>query len=271
MARIVSLILLVSAQMLWADPMNVYNVAGSYGEYESRSRAEETSSTYLMPIILPLEAEFGRFLLGGSVDNIQREYQANNVRYHTEGIGYVSLNGKYDLMRGKHWKVSLNERWQVSVPDEKRSEATPGQVRLNEGSSRLLSSVAANYYLDRMIFGTSIGHVHSFSRGSYITGDRYVGSISMGYGIGERAGQETFPVAVELGLVSRYYKKDYSQGRPVTGSQYGTLYVAPAVQFSSSRVLLEAGVELPIQQFQSEENSYRDKMRANLGLKYYFK
>lgn len=259
------------SSVIQAEPISYHGVAGSLGFYESRTRNSETSTSYVMPIILPLEAEFGRFLLGGTVDYVQREYQTSTTSYKNDGIGYVSLDGQLKLFQGRNWNIKLKERWQVSVPDEDHSETTPVQARLNEGSSLLRSSVAANYYLDRMIFGTSVGHVHSFSKGSYISGDQYIGSLSLGYGFGERIEEENFPVAVELGLVSRYYKSDISQGLPVNGSQYGTLYIAPAIQFTSSRFLFEAGVEVPVKQFQEEDNSYRDKMRASLGLKYYFK
>lgn len=87
----------------------------------------------------------------------------------------------------------------------------------------------------------------------------------------ETAAPSRPPVNLLLGLTTRARAADVIRNEELATIEYGTVFLAPGLQLAGRRMLFEATVELPLRRPSELPDRYRDRLRGNIGMKYFLR
>lgn len=244
---------------------------GSGLEYNRLKGSAGELQSFSIPIVLPLEARLGDLNLGGRVDYVRKEFHSESGDESVEGAGYFSLDSRYLAISSTRFRLELSER--VNVPlARNKNEDLPREAWLNTGGYILDSAVSFSYYLSRVQLQLGLEHNWRLSRDEYDPGESLRTSFILGYGLGSgHSLDDRYPWNVTLGITSHYRYYDRVNQERVTGTQYGTVFFAPGLNYYTSSLNLWANIEVPIHHIQAEDEAYREGIRGNIGLKYYLR
>lgn len=244
---------------------------GSFFAYDSRvSETLGNIRTFSIPVIIPLEATIGRFFMGGSFEYAVREYRQEGRSENVEGPRYLSAHGGFNFLRNGPLRLQFRETVNAPIARNDGRFDAPREAWLNSGGYRFDSELTTRYMFDRADIRVGVGHRWKMARENYDPGETILANITFGYGLGSYShSQETHPVTVLAGFTTRYNYADKLDGDNLSGTEYGTVFFAPGLQLSSQSLRLQAMVEVPIHNIKTEDDSYTEEVRANVGLKYY--
>ncbi len=240
--------------------------------YRQLSNASGEIRSFSIPVILPMELSLGRLYLGGSVDYAMKEYRSTAGQVQrVEGPGYLGVGGRFVALDTGRVRLEITES--VNAPVSKNDTANlPAQAWLNTGY-RLDSGVNFSYLINRAQIQVGAGYRLNLARNDYNMGDELTAALRFGYGFGSYSEyqQNKWPMNVFLGITSHYNYADLYKKDQVIGTEYGTVFFAPGLQLSNRSVIFQASVEMPIRHLTPTENSYQDRIRGNIGMKYYLR
>lgn len=238
---------------------------GGAVSYSERQIGSQFVRDYTFPVYLPLEATLGRLYLTGSLEYARKTAEMGGQSVHEEGVNFLNMEGRFRAIDAGGLQLTLSEvaGYSAAKPDP----TLPPEARLLDGY-RLSTGMSLAYRLEHLNMELRGLHTAHRPRSEFRPGDVWTGGLSMGYGFGEYDGHG-WPVNLQLGLTGRQYHADRLQGEEIAGSRYGTLFVSPALMFYGRSFLFEAGLDFPVRHLGAEDSIYRDRVRANIGLKYY--
>ncbi len=245
-------------------PVNsISGLLGGGVGYSERRTSDQSIRAYSMPVFLPLEATLGRFYLTGSLEYAKREMEGTTAA-QSEGLNYVNMEGRFRAIETENLRLTFSEIAGISTARD--SSTLPPQSRLPDGY-RLDSGLSLLYKMERLSFEMSGGHSTSRTRGDFRPGDTYSAGLMLGFGFGGYR-QDSAPISLMMGVTSRYYGADRLGGDEMPGTEYGTVFFSPGLMLSGKSLALRAGLDFPIRHLGADD-TYRDRMRANIGLRYY--
>ncbi|MCE9598431.1 MAG: hypothetical protein K8S54_10725 [Spirochaetia bacterium] len=236
-------------------------VGGGF-QYSERRSDSQTLRSYTMPIFLPLEATLGRLYLTGSLEYARNE-AIGLSEGRSEGLNYVNMEGRFRAIDSRRFRLSFTEVAGVSTAHKEESSLASLQ-----SGYRVDTGVTLAYRRDQLNMELLAQHTWNKARGDYRQGDVMSGGFMLGWGMGDYSG-ETWPVNLMMGVTSRVYQADRFRGEEMPGTDYGTVFFSPGLMLSGRSVSLHAGLDFPIKHLGQEDRGYRDRMRANIGLKYF--
>jgi len=244
-------------------------LAGNIQYQQTSAGTGSNFRTFSVPIILPMEANLGRFNIGGHVQYDVKEFASGNQTQHIEGPGYVGATGRFQALRGDRYRLEFIEGIDVPVSRAETDNLPLQSQAFLTAGYRVDSGLAFSYLFDRAQLQFGVGHRLNLAKNAYNPGDEMSASIRFGYGLGSQTDfQRRFPVSLFLGITSRYRYADQYQKELVQGTEYGTVFVAPGFQFQTNAVILHATVEVPVYHMRPTPDSFQDRMRGNIGMKY---
>jgi hypothetical protein len=232
------------------------------GYYERRT-SDQSIRAYTVPVFLPLEATLGRFYLTGSLEYARREMEGA-TEASSEGLNFVNMEGRFRAIDSRNLRLTFMEIAGVSTA--RGSSSLPPESRLADGY-RFDSAMSLQYRIERLSFELKGGQIANRTRGDFRPGDIRSGGLSMGFGLGAY-NNEAWPVNLVLGVTSQFYGADRFAGEDLPGTEYGTVFFSPGLMLSGKSLALRAGLDFPIRHLGAED-AYRDKVRANIGLRYF--
>lgn len=242
-------------------------LVGGGVQYEERRSQDKSVRTYAMPVFLPLEAGLGRLFLGSSLEYQRKELSDNIVQARNQGIGYVNMDARLRAIDAGKLKVGVSESAGIAAAN-RQDQADPAETRI-PGGYRLDSGLNFLYRLERFNLEMKGNYLYYKTRSEFRPGDVRSGGLALGYGFGGYNG-EYAPVNLMLGFSSRFYEPDRLSGEEMRGTEYGTIFFSPGLILSGKSIMFRAGVDVPVRHMGPEDQGYRDRVRANIGLKYYF-
>lgn len=250
---------------LQAQPAQTANqlsgIVGGGFRYSERRSDSQTLRSYTIPVFLPLEATLGRLFLTGSLEYAKNE-AIGLADGRSEGLNYVNMEGRFRAIDSGRFRLDVSEVAGISTARKEES----GLAGLQRGY-RMDTGVSLGYRRDQLNMELLARHTWNKARGDYRQGDVLAGGLMFGWGIGDYSG-ESWPVNLMMGVTSRVYAADRFRGEEMPGTDYGTVFFSPGLMLSGRSVSLRAGLDVPIKHLGQEDRGYRDRMRANIGLKY---
>ena len=239
--------------------------------YQKIASEREELQLFSIPVVLPMEAQLGFLNMSSSVAYAHNRYEDENNSYTVEGPSYFSLDGRFAALEFSRLKLELTESVNVPLALNK-DDNIPYEARLNTGGYVLDSGVTVSYNLHRSVFQFGMEHNWRLARNEYNPGESVAASLHFGYGFGQsREASSQWPINLMLGVVSRYNYADRLSQETVSGTEYGSVFLAPGVRFYRNSLDFWATVEVPVHHMNKDSETYRDKVRGNIGLKYYIK
>lgn len=233
--------------------------------YSERQIGSQFIRDYTFPVYLPLEATLGRLYLTGSMEYARKSAEMGGQAVHAEGVNFLNMEGRFRAIDAGGLQLTLSE---VAGYSAARPDPTlPPEARLLDGY-RMSTGLSLAYRFEHLNMEMRGQHTLHRPRSDFRPGDVWTGGVSMGYGFGAYDGHG-WPVNVQLGMTGRQYHADRLDGEEIAGSRYGTLFFSPALMFYGRSFLFEAGLDFPVRHMSAEDSIYRDRVRANIGLKYY--
>ena len=261
---------LINSSPVSSDKSRLNKTFGSDFQYSQVISPEYNMRFFAIPVIFPLEAAFNRLRLGSSLEYVRNEYKSNSEQGIVEGPSYISLDSSYKVLKSRSYKLEFAESINVSL-GKNGDENTPYKARLNTGGYILDSSLTFSYFMKRSYLKLDIEHNWRLHRKEYNPGETIAAALSFGYGFGGSSLLGNRPLYVMLGFTSRYNYADRLNQEIVTGTEYGTIFITPGLRYKNKTLNFWANIELPVRQLKivEEEETYRDRIRGNIGMQYY--
>ena len=247
------------------------NPLGGGIQYQGLSSSESQVRSFTIPVVLPLEANLGRLNLGSSLEYKRQEIRTADDTNIQEGPSYISLDSRFRAFRSNRFKLEILES--LNVPIARNTEETvPRELQFNAGGYVLDSGVSFSYFLRRATLKLGVEHNLRLARDDFNPGESVSAEVSLAYGFGGYGDyQDRRPFNLLIGFTSRYHYADRLNREEIQGTEFGTVFLAPGLQYYGSSLSLWATVEVPIHRTKIEEDGYQDKVRGNIGVKYYFR
>ncbi len=247
-------------------------VGGSL-QYQSQTKNGARLESFTIPLMLPLEATIGNLYIGGGLEYNINKYQSDTGNNTSTGTSYLQLHGKYQAVDNGKYRIEFRETLNVPLKKGDMDTAASNMERNNMAGYRLESGVSLSYLTRKAWFEFGLGHKWIMGNEQYDPGDEISTAISIGYGLGQGNDIVDKPINLIVGLASNYYMADTYQGENVSSTEYGTVFFTPGLQLSGKSMIFQAMIELPVYRIRlnHENESYKDSIRANIGMKYYLR
>ncbi|MBX7058538.1 MAG: hypothetical protein K1X75_10775 [Leptospirales bacterium] len=262
----------------WAapSPTRSWGVGGLLGGGLNYSALNDAAGgevrSYSIPVILPLEVSLGRLYMGGAFEYAVQEYRSAAGSSNAEGPHYAGLLLGYQLFHEGRWQIEWNNRTFANIANENGQLNGPEYAWLANERYRLDNELAVRYQRERANVRMGLAHNLRTERDGYDPGETSLASLAFGYGFGDYSPEaRDYQLTVLLGVNARYNFADRKDNARVAGTEYGTVFVAPGLQIATRTLSLQAMVEVPVQQLQPDEQSIREELRANFGMRYYLR
>lgn len=196
-------------------------------------------SSFALPIVVPLESAIGRRHLGARTEVRRRRFR----------IGPGALSGIPAHLRGLAFR--------------------PGLIPLNLRED--LISLGWTYYTGDFSLHGRLDVLHTTPFVGFDPGETLHAELFAGYapGNGKDGGESRRELNLLLGLTADFHNADIYRDEELAHTAYGTVFLAPGLQLAGRRMLFEATVELPLRRSRHVPDRYRDKVRGNIGMKYF--
>ncbi len=195
-------------------------------------------ASFSLPVVVPLGSALGRRHLG-------EEWEGSGPRFRT-GIGLFA--GDAGL---------------VNVPGRAAGDLPPG-MRAD------FFQLQFSYFARGFNLHGNLGYTWNPAFLEFDPGDRIQAEVFAGSGFGLLPGASgRQPLNLLLGLTADLQRADVFRATELAQTRYGTIFLAPGLQLAGRLLLFEATLELPLRRSEYVPDRYRDRVRGNIGMKYY--
>ncbi len=254
-------ILLLASSSTWAGPIGFQNTVTNPGMGPLFRNPPGISN---VPLVLPLEADLMEYRFqGSSKANLKlSDLQPTQNPIYRNSNRYLTLSEEEGFaLQFREKRLYHRAALELTLLDPRRAYAPNARAREMDLLVQFRSS--------RFSLLLDLGHEQDLALDSEDPDQRVSAGLSLGYGLSSRS-----PVSVLLGLQSRHKIIDPFRENQIVGAQYGTLFFTPGIQISTSSMILEATLEVPMHTYdlrpdQSTVAPVENDLKARFGMKYF--